>query len=315
MDTSKRRLDNACRKWAVNYRARKQRERERIRAEQAIDNVLTGIFLPSGQGGAKKKPPEDSHTRQTRQRAEERVALAKCQDLLYRKSHDFLAKDQDPLAARVPAQPSPRQEAAALVDGYGNVATTNSHVARLSRRAAVLEPTSGYHERPKPSKRMPVPASGPSPRAPSGPASATSSPRGRTGNASRRSLEQQVKRLEEELRAAQGKQRTAPHASPSESQSPRLPAHASPVYVPANTSTQRDGYVAPRSSAEIVEVVSRRTVFPPLPRTPPPAQGFARKAQPPDIYIHHQPPQAAAPDEEFSWERYRSSRTWSPTLS
>ena len=103
--------------------------------------------MPSGQGGARKKAPEERHSRQSRQvrdvlvyislhlptspyvslhlptspyislhlgqRAEERVALAKCQDLLYRKSHDFLAKD--PPAARTPAQPP----SAALVDGYG----------------------------------------------------------------------------------------------------------------------------------------------------------------------------------------------------
>ena len=80
--------------------------------------------------------------------------------------------------------------------------------------------------------------------------------------------------------------------------------------------TQWDSYAAPRSSAEIVEVVSRRTVFPPLPRTPPPAQGFVRKAQAePEIYHHHPQPAEALPDDEFSWERYRSSRTWSPTLS
>ena len=115
-----------------------------------------------------------------------------------------------------------------------------------------------------------------------------------------------MKRLEEQLRAAQGKQRTAPHASPSES--PRLPA--SPAIA------QWDSYVPPRSSAEIVEVVSRRTVFPPLPRTPPPAHGFVRKAQhQPEIYVHHAPPAETQPDDEFSWERYRSSRTWSPTLS
>ena len=115
-----------------------------------------------------------------------------------------------------------------------------------------------------------------------------------------------MKRLEAELRAAQAKQRAPPHASPSDS--PRLPA--SPAC------TQWDSYAAPRSSAEIVEVVSRRTVFPPLPRTPPPAQGFVRKAQAePEIYHHHPQPAEALPDDEFSWERYRSSRTWSPTLS